>query len=212
MLLSMRRLLRIAASLALISSGIFGFSTAAQAHDDVVETSPVSGSVAEAGAFDVTVTFSEELMNIGAGTGLEIAVTGPDGTVWSNSCVSVDGASMSTTVDLSETGTYDVAWRAVAVDGHPTEGTFSFELENSTGYESGGMVEMTPECQARTTLGGAPSATPIDDGGAEDIGAYDSSAWIGLGIGIIFIAIGSVAGALKIRRDQRKVAEKTQNR
>ena len=212
MLLSMRRLLRFAASLALIGSGIFGFATGAQAHDDVIQTSPATGSVVEAGAFDVTVIFTEELMNIGAGAGLEIAVTGPDGTVWSNSCVTVDGAAMSTTVDLGEEGTYDVAWRAVAVDGHPTEGAFSFELENTTGYESGGMVEMTPECQARTTVGGAPSATPVDDGTAEDVGAYDSSAWIGLGIGIIFIAIGSVAGALKIRRDQRKAAEKTQGR
>lgn len=212
MLLSMRRLLRIWASLALIGSGIFGFGVAANAHDDVIQTNPSAGSFVDAGAFAVSVTFSEELMDLGSGTGLEIAVSGPDGTVWSNSCVTVDAASMSTMVDLSEPGTYDVAWRAVAVDGHPVEGGFSFELENTTGYESGGMVEMTPECQARTSVGAEPSATAVDDGTAEDVGAYDSSAWIGLAIGIVFIAIGSVAGALKIRRDQRKAAEKTQNR
>lgn len=212
MLLSMRRLLRITASVALIWSGIFGFGSAAFAHDDVVQTSPDTGATVEAGAFDVTVTFSEELMNVGAGTGLEIAVTGPDGTLWSNSCVTVDGASMSTMVDLSESGTYDVAWRAVAVDGHPTEGNFSFDLTNASGYESGGLVEMTPECQARTTLGGEQTPVATEDGKATDVGAYDSSSWIGLGIGIIFIAIGSVAGALKIRRDQRKAAEKNEKR
>lgn len=208
----MRRSLTFIASLFLAFAGTFAASAPAQAHDDVVESSPATGEVVEAGAFDVKVTFSEDLMDVGTGLGLEIAVTAPDGTVWSNSCVSVAGATMSTTVDLSEAGTYDVAWRAVASDGHPTEGSFSFELENTTGYESGGMVEMTPECMARMSVGGVDEPEAVQDKDATDVGAYDSGAWIGLGIGIVFIAIGSVAGALKIRRDQRKAAEKDSNR
>ncbi|MFM5904979.1 MAG: copper resistance protein CopC [Micrococcales bacterium] len=190
----------------------------AWAHDEVEGTNPKSQTTVAAGVFDVSVTFGEDIMAIPDGVGNAIVVSGPgtDGdTVWSNGCSTVDGSVLSTPVDLDKPGTYRVVWRAVSSDGHANEGSFSFTLENKTGYQSSGLVEVTPECQAaqdEPLVAPAPNPNAAGVGQATDINEKADTGMdpnlIGLFVGIAFVVVGSVAGALVTDRRNRKAHAK----
>jgi len=195
----------------------------AWAHDEVEGTNPKANTTVEAGIIDVSVTFGEDIMQAAAGAGLAIEVTGPgaDGpTVWSNGCATPAGTVLSTPVDLDKPGKYNVVWRSVSSDGHANDGTFSFELVNTTGYKSSGLVEATPECLAAQTgpvIAPAPgeettSAMGQGSGVATDdsTGGFDQNL-IGLLVGIAFVVIGSVAGAVVTERRNRKAHAKPKN-
>jgi methionine-rich copper-binding protein CopC len=192
----------------------------AWAHDEVEGTNPKANTTVAAGVIDVSVTFGEDIMAIPDGQGNTIEVNGPgtDGdTTWSNGCSTVSGNVLSTPVDLDKAGTYTVTWRAVSADGHATDGTFTFELENKNGYQSSGLVEATPECQAaqeQPLIAPAPNtggdsvgpATDIDTT-ATDTPAFDENL-TGLFIGIGLIVVGSVAGAVVTERRNRRAHAK----
>ena len=190
----------------------------AWAHDEVEGTNPKADTTVAAGVFDVSVTFGEDIMATPDGAGNTIEVTGPgtDGdTVWSNGCSTVTGARLSTPVDLDKPGTYKVVWRAVSSDGHANDGSFSFVVENKDGYQSSGLVEVTPECQAaqdEPLVAPAPNPNGVGMGQATDINENADPGMdpnlIGLFVGIAFIVIGSVAGAVVTERRNRKAHAK----
>jgi methionine-rich copper-binding protein CopC len=135
---------------AALAAAVFVLSPAAAfAHDQVVNTSPSANSTVQAGVIDVSVTFNEDIMATQDNSGEVIEVVGPDGgnsTTWSNGCVTVDGSTESTQVDLDQPGTYTVNWRSVSNDGHPNDGSFTFNVTNDSNYQSSGLVEPSAEC------------------------------------------------------------------
>lgn len=183
---------------------VFGsLSTPAFAHDEVTGTYPEAGSTVEAGEIYLSVSFNEEVMVTDDFAGLEIAVTGPDGAAVPVGCVLGAGQDLAGFISVAAEGEYNVAWRSVSNDGHPSEGTFKFSVINSSGYEA--ETDVTMACMARTT-GATPvpliMPAPIDDVAGESEGS--SMALVGLAIGAGFIVIGSVAGALMMRRREKR--------
>jgi methionine-rich copper-binding protein CopC len=124
-------------SLGLLVSLLSG--PAALAHDQVIDQSPAPGSTVEAGPVDIRLDFSNELLDIGSGA--EIVVTAPDGSFAPATCAVLDGTLASAKTDLDQAGTYTIAWRVVSSDGHPIEGSYEFELLNSSGYVASGNIE-----------------------------------------------------------------------
>jgi methionine-rich copper-binding protein CopC len=112
---------------------------AASAHDDVIDQVPAPGSQVEAGLVDIRLDFSNELLDIGSGA--EIVVTAPDGSFAPATCAALNGTLASAQTDLDQAGTYTVAWRVVSSDGHPIEGSYNFEILNSSGYVASANIE-----------------------------------------------------------------------
>jgi methionine-rich copper-binding protein CopC len=114
-------------------------SPAALAHDDVIDQVPAPGSQVEAGVIDIKLDFSNELLDLGSGA--EIIVTSPDGKTALTSCAVLDGTLATARTELDQAGSYNVAWRVVSSDGHPIEGSYQFDLVNSSGYQASGSIE-----------------------------------------------------------------------
>jgi methionine-rich copper-binding protein CopC len=99
------------------------------AHAELIGSSPAeNSSVTE--ITEVSITANEDLLDIGKNAeGFVIAVSDDEGAYYGDGCVLVEGATASMDVALSLRGTYTVAYRVVSNDGHPVEGTFTFDFE-----------------------------------------------------------------------------------
>jgi len=136
---------------------------AAQAHDAVVGTSPSADGTVAAGVVNLSVTFNESIMATPDNSGESIFLAGPDnpsGVGLGGTCLEVNGATMSTKLDLDQPGKYTVHWRSVSNDGHPSEGSFEFTLTNDNGYQSKGMLALTGQPCAVAIVDAV--ATPYD--------------------------------------------------
>lgn len=111
----------------------------ATAHDDVIDQVPAPGSGVEAGLVEIKLDFSNELLDLGSGA--EIVVTGPDGNSATATCADLSGTLATAQTDLDQAGNYTVAWRVVSSDGHPIEGSYSFELLNTSGYVASANIQ-----------------------------------------------------------------------
>jgi len=123
--------------LGLLVSLLVGSS--AIAHDDVIDQVPAPGSQVEAGLVEIKLDFSNELLDLGSGA--EIIVTGPDGNPATATCADLSGTLATAQTDLDQAGNYTVAWRVVSSDGHPIEGSYSFELLNTSAYIASANIE-----------------------------------------------------------------------
>jgi methionine-rich copper-binding protein CopC len=113
------------------------------AHDELVDQSPQSNQVVAAGIVEIKLTFSDDLIALGDGSGSEIVILNAAGEPMNNGCAVVDGNIAIARADLDQPGIYQVGWRAVSSDGHPISDSFRFEVENTTGYVSDPTYEFT---------------------------------------------------------------------
>ena len=100
---------------------------AALAHAALVSTSPAVGDTLEVAPEAVTLVFDGELVPDGTG----LTVTDPDGVVVGEGELDLtvaDRNQVAGRVEISEPGTYSVAWTALAADGHEEEGEFVFTV------------------------------------------------------------------------------------
>lgn len=203
----MKKLFSTAIATLALALGTLVPTTAASAHDELVSSYPESGSTVEAGTFAINLTFSEDVMQVANNAGIEIAISNPDGTAAPISCLTVAGAEVSEMTSLDKPGSYTVNWRSVSNDGHPSSGTFKFTLTNDTGF----VADTNLDGQCDPTIAVNDSASPVPlmyttDKSAESTSGTSSMTWVGLGIGVALIVLGSVAGAIRFRIRERKQA------
>lgn len=119
----------------------------ALAHDSLIGQFPAEGQSLEAGVIEIRLDFSDEVLAIQGSSATEIIISGPNGqeTIRNNGCALVEGQTAIARVELVESGSYQVAWRTVSNDGHPISGSYSFNIENSTGYQAQGFEEIQCE-------------------------------------------------------------------
>ena len=116
------------------------------AHAELIGTSPAADS-SVSDVTEVTVTAGEELLQVGAeAEGFVIAVSDEDGAFYGDGCVSVRGDTASMDVALSLRGTYTVAYRVISDDGHPVEGTFTFDFEGDASESNLVQFAERPVC------------------------------------------------------------------
>jgi methionine-rich copper-binding protein CopC len=112
------------AALSVATVAVWAVSPAAvQAHTDLLESWPAAGEVADDPVDRVRLEFAtpvvEELT--------QVVVTGGPRTSAAEPRVS-GGLVEAPVAGLDSAGTYEVAYRTVAVDGHPVTGSFTFDL------------------------------------------------------------------------------------
>ncbi len=102
----------------------------ASAHTVLLNSIPQSESIIISLPPEITITFAEELIDIGNSNSIEVFDS--SGEDMSQGQVTVAGPTLSKALITSEkTGIYKVEYRAVAADGHVIKGEFTFSVEAS---------------------------------------------------------------------------------
>jgi methionine-rich copper-binding protein CopC len=119
---------KLAATLALVGL-IFGLALPASAHAQLLLSNPRVGSSLLALPASVTLTFDDNLINLG-GASNQIEVTDPKGVRLDAGSSQVSGATLSVALKSgSVIGKYEVTYRVISADGHPVSNSFPFYLE-----------------------------------------------------------------------------------
>ena len=117
------------------------------AHGQIVTTYPLMDSVSSPTPSQVWIEFDGQLQQIEGEVVNTLKVTDSTGLVVSSEEAVIEGAKISTQVsDQSVGGVFTVQYRIVSEDGHPVEGSYTFEA--SPGFEATEMIEPTTTATA----------------------------------------------------------------
>jgi methionine-rich copper-binding protein CopC len=146
----------------------------ASAHDQLISSDPAAGSVLESAPEQITLTYSDDLLDLGA----TVIVADADGHDWAAAEPVLDGTQVQVPLDaeMPDAG-YEVRWRVVSADGHPISGVVGFvvgdgtPLERGTPPDAGGPAEAAAPVDAEqggpaqgSTAQGEAAASSSDDG------------------------------------------------
>lgn len=168
------------AALALAALAILGVAGPASAHDQLLSTSPKDGAVVATVPDEVTLTFSDLVMDAG-GEANQVRIL-------DSSCRPIDAGDatiadnvVTQRITQPATGPVTVQWRVVSRDGHPVSGEFSFTV--------GDGPAASPSCAA------AAAPTTPDSGGGSVL------PWVIGGVVLVVVAAGG--GYLLATRSRR---------
>ena len=185
-------------TLFLATSGLFLLSASpALAHNELIETTPAGGETVQAGLIPITLSFSEEPLDLGFGEGNLIAIAdAATGEQLGAACAEIVGTELTTTVDIAKAGEYKILYKTASDDGHIATGDFLITVINDTNYQT--------ETPGNLCIDG--NGTVISPADQEPLSVKQSSvgALEGLFIGIGFIVLGSVVSAVLITRKQKR--------
>lgn len=209
-----RRVVTLVAAL-LVAWGLLLAGPAA-AHDQLVGSDPADGAVLDQAPPAVVLTFNADQLPVGAA----IVVRDPDGTDQADGAPVVDGRTVTQALqDGSPAGVHTVQWRSVSGDGHPIEGTFTFEVTSGAAPPGAAEEEQAPadataddgqEGAAGTAAersGPADVAAPADDAAAAtaaDDGADGGLVALGAGLAV---AAAAAAVVVVVRRSRARSTE-----
>jgi len=114
------RTLTIVVALFFVALGI----SSAQAHAFLDHASPLVGSTVPTAPHELTLSFTQNLEPAFSG----VEVTGPNGARVDAGRAQIGGNTMRVALRASGPGTYHVHWRALSVDTHRTQGSFTFHV------------------------------------------------------------------------------------
>ena len=123
-----------AASILALVTSVTLTALPATSHEQLVDQEPKSGQVLEAGIAEVRLSFSDDLISLDNSAGSEIVILDSNQNPVNNGCAVIDARTAIARADIDTPGTYQVGWRVVSGDGHPISGSFSFVVENNSGY------------------------------------------------------------------------------
>ncbi|MBT1635294.1 copper resistance CopC family protein [Clavibacter michiganensis] len=227
-----RRLLRVAAALsgaalATAALALVGLGQGsgpdgalpASAHDYLVSSSPAAGSTIDAAPSEVTLTFNDVILDLGApggdaggssaaaGGSSIVQVTGPDGqgTHFETGCAVNAGRAVTVPVALGGSGEYTVTWRVVSADGHPVSDSIAFTYQAPAGAAASAGSASGPACAAaQEGASGSGAGTGSGSAGGSATGEAGTAAGqeqgiapylgviVGVGIGIVVLAAAAV--------------------
>lgn len=164
---------------------LFAWPQPATAHDALVESSPAADSTVETLPGELTLTFSAAL--IGGDGSTEIVVTDAAGESVTDGAAELDGAMVTQPlVAEADAGQYQVLWKVVSSDGHPTSGEFAFTVATST-------LPTEPSAAPTETVVPTPdetqTAAPAEDPNMESIASFSPGWLIGGAIVLLVVAI-----------------------
>ena len=168
----------------------------AAAHDEVLSTSPEQGAVLESAPEQIELSYSGEIMDIGH----QVLVTGPDGLSVTEGPLERDGSQVVQPLAEtgSEEGTYQVVWRVVSSDGHPIEGTYTYQVGDGADTTTAAPSLSSTPTDAPTD-GSDSSAQAQDAAAQEDSGGL--SGWaVGDTVVVLALAVIGLLGLMSRRR------------
>ncbi len=166
----------------------------AQAHSELVSSSPEDGQVLDAPPTEVTFTFNEDLLP----DFVNFVATDPGGQVLELAVSGVNGPTATVAWPAEAPGgEWRVDYRVVSQDGHPVDGsiTFSYAAESpsptptpSTPSPSPTTSSATPE-PAPTSAEPSPSAVPASESSGPSTGWIIAIVGVGVLIGIVVVGL-----------------------
>ncbi len=181
-----------------------GLAGPASAHSQLVSSSPSSGETVTAQPAEFVATFNENLLDAtGTGEGFTLQVRDAAGRHYESGCLTIDGASVSTTAVLGAPGNYMLQYQVVSADGHPVSASipFAWAPTNPAPGAPTGSPE-APACAPGVTAS-APSLTAPSPG-ATDATGDDSGQWIlptiiGVVLALVIVAlVAFIAGRRRL--------------
>lgn len=174
----------------------------ASAHDALVSSSPAADESVDVVPTELTLTFSAKLIDGEGAT--EVVVTDPEGNSVTDGEPTVDGAIATQPLTGSgPAGVYNVTWKVVSSDGHPTSGEYAFTV--TVGDDGAATTEPTaaPTAAPTSEESVTPSASPEPIVTAVPISQTDTDVpawvWVLAVVGVIVVA-GLVAWIVARRR------------
>ncbi|MDQ7909393.1 copper resistance protein CopC [Phytohabitans sp. ZYX-F-186] len=165
----------------------------ASAHTELKSTTPAAKSTTTRPVAEVTLTFTGLVKK----PGTTVAVTGPDKTSYSSGDAEVLDRTITQKVDALPVGAITVAWRTVAADGHPMQGSFTFTNRAAPPTPS---AEPSPSPSAvPTTAPPTSAAAPTPVGQASDDDS-SSSPVVWVVVAAVVLAAAALGGVLWRRR------------
>ncbi|GAA1796270.1 copper resistance CopC family protein [Agromyces lapidis] len=171
--------------------------TAAQAHDELLGSSPEPGQVFDTAPTEISLEFSNDIIEVGTAVvvvdhhGEEIEVGDPV----------IAGATVTASLPTDLSGEYQARWRAVSSDGHPIEGTIDFGVGADA---TGTWAEGAPHDDAASDEADGDHAdgehADADGDHAEDTAASGPDGWavagfvVG-GLGVIALIVAVIVNA-----------------
>jgi methionine-rich copper-binding protein CopC len=152
----------------------------AAAHTELKSTAPAAKSTVSKPVTEVTLTFTGLVKK----PGTTVAVSGPDQTSYSAGDAEVLDRTITQKVDPLAVGLITVAWRTVAADGHPMQGSFTFTNRAAPPTPS---AEPSPSAEA-TVAAPPPVTTPAAASPVSDEDASSSTVWWLAGAAVLLIA------------------------
>jgi copper resistance protein C len=172
----------------------------ASAHTELVGGSPGPGEVLQTPVTQVELTFASDLLAEGS----EVLVRDPKGTERARS-TAVSGASVSVSVrPLRAAGRYTVAYRAVAVDGHPITGSYRFTVSQAA---ASAAANLTDTGAAGASGSDSENAVDTSDAARTTVTAPSTPTWV---IGVL--GAGTLAALLWIGAGRRSIRHETKKR
>jgi len=191
----------VAASVLLVSP--FALAAPASAHDELVATDPADGSSLPEAPDAVTLTFGEEVVELGTA----VVVVDSAGVKLADGDLVVDGAVITRPIKApTAAGEVTVSYRVVSADGHPVTGRFSFTVEavapSASPSESESESETASEPASATPSASEPSASATSEPAASPSTTPVSSEqsgsalpWVLGGLAVLALAGAAVAAA-----------------
>lgn len=188
------RLRTLLLAVALAGTSVLVTALPAAAHDELLGSTPASGEALTDAPAEVTLTFSADVLTIGAAV---IVADAADRDWVADAPVVRDGT---VTVSLDPqlpTGGYEIRWRVVSQDGHPISGIIPFTVGGAE------PLTRTPAATAPSTSTDAGTAADAQDTTAQDQGAREDQGIIRIllvGAGGAIIAVAAYAAFHFLRR------------
>jgi hypothetical protein len=166
-------------------------SPAAQAHDQLISSSPQDGEHLASAPTAVRLEFAAEVLTIGAA----VVVVDEDGQAWAAGEPTVDGPVVSVPLepDMPD-GAYQIRWRVVSSDGHPISGVVAFTVGDAPASAPAASSQaLDDDPAAIEPQAAAPAAT--------NDGAAGTSPWRTGAVGVLgaVVAVGLYAAVLALR-------------
>lgn len=197
------RPIRVALVVVLAVLATIGLAGPASAHAALIGSDPADGATLSTAPTVVTLTFDDSLEDFEP----FVTVTGPDGNEYQSGPVTVDGATLTTSVaPLPGSGAYAIAYRVVSDDGHPVEGQIQFALAiplpeptvppvstpASSALPASSSPAPTGQAAATTATSSAEPATTSSPPAAESTTAWSSWAWLAVAVLLVIVSAASV--------------------
>ncbi len=179
---------------------VLGLSSAADAHNYLVSSTPADGETLTSLPEQFQVTTNGSLLTLnGATDGFALQVKDSGGAYYGDGCITVEGATMGAEAALGSPGEYTLLWQVISEDGHTVSGEFGFvwaPTDSATESEGSSVAPVCGQATAEPTVS-TPTPAEVTDptasGTAVPLAAQPTASpadllWLGGAIGAILLA------------------------
>lgn len=173
----------------------------AVAHASLIATAPADGDRIAAAPTEVSLQFSEDLIEMG----VIVRVVDAAGVDHAAGDPVIEGSTVVTTVDPSlPSGAIEMRWRVVSADGHPISGVTRFTIEGGNGPEPASASSPPTAIPAATLDEASQAAGGADAQDATDMAATGRTALLAAGGAVValllLLGVGAVRRRLRIAK------------